>query len=645
MFMHSELRFSKYLFVLSLVILLNSSVSFSEADTSVADNDSIDTLSTKTTNASIRPDDSSKVEIADSAASIALDTVRTIIRTNDSLAQADSIKKLSLIKQLENVKPYDKKKIKLLEQHIDSLSRSDSIRRLKQSSEISRLRNNLTGYPVILGRDTLFQIYTKFGPFTAQERSSVISKRISDIARIVGFNPDTLLIYTNEASIDIMYSERTLLSITDTDALFLESTSDSIAQRYLGTIKKAIMEYRKAHSIINYTLQIGQIVGILFLVFTSFFLVKRLVSSIRKYVNKNRHQLIKGINLKTVTLLSKEMQYKATFQALGLIQIILYIIIGYIALPFLFNVFPATKQISTTLLNWTLSPIKNVLSAIIHYLPNVFNILIIIIVSQIVIKLLKKIFEEIEKGTLKFNGFYEDWARPTFNIVKFLVYVLTFVMIFPYLPGSDSPIFKGVSVFLGLLFSLGSTSAISNIVAGLVITYMRPFKIGDRIKIGDVVGDVLEKNMLVTRLQTIKNEIITMPNSTILTGHTINYSTNGTSAQLLLHTTVSIGYDVPWRTVHQLLIDAAKKTDGISADSEPFVLQKSLDDFYVSYELNAYTILPQKMASIYSSLHQNIQDRFNDAHVEILSPHYRAIRNGNMQTFSDANPDSVSKKV
>ncbi|MBN1979893.1 MAG: mechanosensitive ion channel, partial [Chitinivibrionales bacterium] len=202
-----------------------------------------------------------------------------------------------------------------------------------------------------------------------------------------------------------------------------------------------------------------------------------------------------------------------------------------------------------------------------------------------------------------------------------------------------SSIFRGVSVFLGILFSLGSTSAISNIIAGLVITYMRPFKIGDRIMIGDVIGDVIEKNMLVTRILTIKNEITTLPNSTILTGHTINYSTNGPHLHLILHTTVTIGYDAPWRTVHQLLIASALSTDGISKEMEPFVLQKSLDDFYVSYEVNAYTVYPNKMVVIYSELHQSIQDNFNAAGVEIMSPHFRSLRDGSQSTI----PGSTAK--
>ncbi|MDO8951836.1 MAG: mechanosensitive ion channel family protein, partial [Draconibacterium sp.] len=219
------------------------------------------------------------------------------------------------------------------------------------------------------------------------------------------------------------------------------------------------------------------------------------------------------------------------------------------------------------------------------------------------------------------------------SIVKFLLYAFMFVLIFPFLPGSDSNIFKGVSVFIGVLFSLGSTSAIANVVAGLVITYMRPFKIGDRIKIGDVTGDVIEKSLLVTRLKTPKNEEITIPNSAVLSGNTTNYSTMARNEGLIVHTTVTIGYDVPWKNMYQALLNAADRTDMILKEPKPFVLQTSLDDFYVAYQINGYTRDANLQARIYSSLHQHIQDCCSEMGIEILSPHYRAARDGNATTI------------
>jgi small-conductance mechanosensitive channel len=231
------------------------------------------------------------------------------------------------------------------------------------------------------------------------------------------------------------------------------------------------------------------------------------------------------------------------------------------------------------------------------------------------------------------SGFHADWAMPTYSIVRFILYAFMFVLIFPYLPGSDSNIFRGVSVFLGLLISLGSSSVIANMMAGLVITYMRPFKIGDRIKIGEISGDVLEKTLLVTRIKTVKNEIVTIPNSSILTGNTTNYTVLSKAEGLIIHTTLTIGYDVPWNNVHEALIEAALKTKMILKNPKPFVLQTSLDDFYVSYQLNAFINKPVKQALIYSNLHQHIQDVFNEKGIEILSPHYRAERDGNMSTI------------
>jgi small-conductance mechanosensitive channel len=277
--------------------------------------------------------------------------------------------------------------------------------------------------------------------------------------------------------------------------------------------------------------------------------------------------------------------------------------------------------------------VKLILLGFIGFIPELFMILVVIFITYYITKGINFISLEVERETLSIPGFYPEWAKPTFNLFKIIVMAFAFIVIFNYLPFSDSPAFQGVSVFLGLLISLGSSSAISNIIAGLVIIYMRAFKLGDRVKIGDTTGDVIEKTMLVTRLRTIKNEEVTIPNASILAGKTINYSVESNGPGLILHSTVTIGYDVPWRKVHELLISAAMKTDMILKAPSPFVLQTSLDDFYVSYQINAYTTTPQKAAVIYSELHSFIQDAFSEAGVEIMSPHYRASREGNELTI------------
>jgi small-conductance mechanosensitive channel len=233
-------------------------------------------------------------------------------------------------------------------------------------------------------------------------------------------------------------------------------------------------------------------------------------------------------------------------------------------------------------------------------------------------------FHEIEKEALTFKGFYPEWAQPSYRIGRLLVIAFAAVMAFPYIPGSESSAFKGISIFLGVLFSLGSTSFIANILAGYTLTYRRVFKIGDRVKIADFIGDVVETKLQVTHLHTVKNEEIIVPNSMIVSGHVINYSSLAREKGLILHTTVTIGYDAPWRQVHAMLLMAAEKTPGLLREPAPFVLQKSLGDFYVNYELNVHTDNPLEMTKLYSELHQNIQDVFNEYGVQIMSPAYES---------------------
>jgi small-conductance mechanosensitive channel len=273
-------------------------------------------------------------------------------------------------------------------------------------------------------------------------------------------------------------------------------------------------------------------------------------------------------------------------------------------------------------------------------LPKLITIIVIIIFFRYVLKGIHFLKTEIEKGNLKVTGFYADWANPTFQIVRVVIFAFMLVVIFPFLPGSDSPVFKGVSVFLGFLFTFGSAGSLSNIMSGLVLTYMRLFKIGDRVKIGDVLGDVIEKSMLVTRIRTIKNEIISIPNSTVMSSHTINYSSETTDKGLILYTSVTIGYDVPWRDMHKALLNAADRTDLLLKEPKPFVLQTSLDDFYVSYQINAYTLDANEQFNIYSQLHCNIQDCCYEAGIEILSPHYTSARDGNATAMP---PDYLAK--
>ena len=301
----------------------------------------------------------------------------------------------------------------------------------------------------------------------------------------------------------------------------------------------------------------------------------------------------------------------------------------------LFAIFPQTEKLALRIFIYIMEPVKMVFKSIIEYIPNLFIILVIWYCIKYIIKGMQYIANEIENEKLKITGFYPDWAQPTFNIIRFLLYAFMIAMVYPYLPGSKSGVFQGISVFVGLIISLGSSTVIGNIIAGLVITYMRPFKLGDRIKLNETTGNVIEKTPFVTRLRTPKNEVVTIPNSFIMSSHTVNYSASARQFGLIIHTTVTIGYDAPWRQVHQLLINAARSTPGVLAHPKPFVLETELQDYYPCYQINAYIKDADRLAQITSDLHQNIQDTFNEAGVEIMSPHYFAGRDGSATTIPE----------
>lgn len=510
-----------------------------------------------------------------------------------------------------------------------------------KTSKVVTTELKLKGYPVKPFKDTLFYVYNKVGSFSAENRANAITEKIRKLHEESFFKEDSIAVVPSDISQDIVYkNDFVIMSILDGDAKAENQTVTYIAKRNLNLIKKAIIFENQNNSLLPkrlaYTALLILIIGIVL------YFVGMAFNRIKLRILKNSDKYFKGFNYNSIKILSPQKQQSLFMRLYSFAKGITLILIVYFSLPLLFSIFPATEAYTTTLLRWVLTPAKLAVMGFVDFLPSFVTIVVIVFIFKYAIKVIKFFFDEIKKENIKIEGFYSDWAMPTFNIVRFLLLAFMVVIIFPYLPGSDSPIFKGVSVFVGILVSLGSSNAIANMVAGLVITYMRPFKIGDFIKIGDVSGEVIEKTALVTRIRTPKFEDITIPNSTVLSSTSTNYSSNTKNINngLLIHTTVSIGYDVPWASIHKALIDAALKTDMVEKTPTPFVLQTSLDDFYVSYQINVYTKHPTKQPVIYSSLHQNIQDSFNEAGIEIMSPHYSALRDGNTTTI----PESYLKK-
>ena len=362
------------------------------------------------------------------------------------------------------------------------------------------------------------------------------------------------------------------------------------------------------------------VVGQVLLIWLLWFVFK----IIRKKISEDEGAKIKSLRIGNIKILTVKQIESVIFFLLQIAKYLISIFQLLITVPVVFSLFPATKELAYTIFGYVLGPLKSMLFDAVKFIPNIITIVIILVMTRYVLRGLKFFARQIALEKLKIPRFYADWAWPSFNILRVLIYAFTIAIIYPHLPGSESRAFQGVSVFVGVIVSLGSSSAIGNLIAGLVITYMRPFKTGDLIKIKDITGFVVEKSPLVIRLRNVKNENITLPNLTVLNSDVINYHTFGEEQGLILHATITMGYDVPWRDVYDILIRAAIKTPYVEEIPKPFVLQTSLDDFYIRYEINVYTKEIEKMKLIYSLLYQNIQDEFKTAGISMYAPHYYA---------------------
>lgn len=557
----------------------------------------------------------------------------------------DSINRAQLESQINSLKTTDNLKKQELQAKLDELKSKEAKRILEKKQQIDSLRKTAKGAPVIaFFNDTLFNVYSGIGSFSAKERADATAERIRNLADDYAFSTDSLNIQEIENTLGICYKDKTISSISENDALWNNTSKDSLARIRLEVIKKAIADYREKTSFQTIAKDIGLALLCIFVISFLIYLIVKFFRWSAKLIQHQEGKFFKGLKIKNYVLLDAQKQSKAILMINKCIKWVVILVTIYIALPVLFGIFPSTEDLAGTLFGYMLNPLKVIVYKVWNYLPNLFTIIVIYIIFRYVLKALYFLKTEIATGKLRIPGFFPDWANPTFQIIRVLTYAFMLIVIFPYLPGSDSPVFKGVSVFLGFLFTFGSAGSLSNIISGLVLTYMRLFRIGDRVKIGDVFGDVIEKSMLVTRIRTTKNEIISIPNSTVMSSHTINYSSDAPLKGLILHTTVTIGYDVPWKDMHQALIDAALRTEYVLQEPLPFVLQTGLEDFYVSYQINAYVRESHKQATIYSDLHQNIQDVCNERGIEIMSPHYRAERDGNKTTIPENYLDNDGKQ-
>lgn len=499
--------------------------------------------------------------------------------------------------------------------------------------------NKIDGFPVILDGKPLLFIRQGAAAFSAEERANTITQRIKRIAQNDSIPVENLRIeqHPGDNSLYLSVDQEVILTVTERDAKAYRSTLEVLAQQTLQKIKVAIAQYRQDRRPEQLLKNIIYAVLASFIFLIISFAVIKISGKLFPVVRRLIESRIPGIQIQNVEIVSSSKISFLWLRVLKVIRLFVLLVLLFYYATFVLRLFPWTRVFGESILGYLSQSLELVLSAIAKYLPNAFIIAIIIFITYYLIRLIKPFFTAIERGNLVIPGFYTDWAKPTYNLLLVIIIAIAAIVAFPYLPGFNSPAFQGISVFLGLLLSLGSTSAIANVIGGIILIYTRAFRIGDHIQVGDVIGDLIEKNFLVIRICTPTNKIITIPNSSLLSSNVINFSISSRelNKHLILQTTITLGYDLPWRKAHTTLIKAALDTEHILKEPAPFVLQTSLDNFYISYQLNAYTNQPNLMVIIYSELHQNIQDKCNEAGIEILSPNYTSLRDGNTTTIPD----------
>ncbi|WP_084555214.1 mechanosensitive ion channel family protein [[Phormidium ambiguum] IAM M-71] len=505
--------------------------------------------------------------------------------------------------------------------------------------------NAIDGFPVMLDGQEIFRVKQGIpGVATAEERAAIVKKRLLNVANDSTILPEAIQSEKRGNELLIKASDKILFTITPEDAIVYNKSREDLAEKAIKILRASIIRYREERKIENLIegIVLAVISTIALLLF--FKVLQKMVSKLLAKIRLARKADALDLRINNIQVLgSNAMSYLlAGFVRLGRLAIILLSL--YIYLPFVLSQFPTTQPLGNSILKDIASQIEQLTETFVKYLPNLLTIGIIALVTIYIIEFAKLVILELGRDDA-YPWFYSEWIQPTNRLVTFLIVAIALVVAGPFLPGFGSPAFQGVSLFLGAIFTLGSSSAVANAVAGIILIYTRAFKIGDFVAIGDTKGSVIEKSLFVTRIITPKKEVITMPNAKLLSSDVKNFSVvqRELNQHLVLYTTVTLGYDLPWRKVHEVLINAALATKYVLAEPYPFVLQTNLNDHNVSYELNAFTDHPELMPDIYSNLHQNMQDYCNQAGIEILSPIYTAIRDGNYSTIpADYLPDDYT---
>jgi small-conductance mechanosensitive channel len=478
----------------------------------------------------------------------------------------------------------------------------------------------LTAPVVVDGRVLLKVRGTSARP--AEKRAQVISERIVALAADPGFKTEALRIVSEPNADVLMAGNRLVMSVFDADARIEGVDRQILARGALMRVREAVDAWRQDRAPATLQRNVLFALGATLVLVLALWGGVRLLRFLRGLLEKRLHQRIQDLQFRGFRIVGAQQLWGMLTGALSFLWTVAVLIAVYLYLSSVLILFPWTRGLAGSLVSLLVDPLRTLGLGFLQNVPKLAFLVILFIITRYLLKLIRLYFQNIADGSAVLPGFDPEWADPTYRLIRILLVAFMVIVAYPYIPGSGSEAFKGVSLFIGVLFSLGSSSLIGNLIAGYTMTYRRAFKIGDRVMIGTHLGDVEQVRLLVTYLRTTKNELVAIPNSMILNGEVVNYSTLAGKEGLILHTTVGIGYETPWRQVEGMLLEAVERVPGLLREPPPYVLYKGLGDFCVTYEINAFCTDPQAMNRLYAELQRSILDLFNEYGVQIMTPAY-----------------------
>lgn len=476
--------------------------------------------------------------------------------------------------------------------------------------------------PVTVDGEELFMVVGVTAD-PAEERAAEITRRIEEVAE-KGRTTPNVRIQRTEFGPAVYIDGTYITTVTKADEELEGQDAPILAKRIGERVRDEILAYRERRSEEGITESYMVAVG-----WTAAFLVVSagLWLALRfslKRVDKRIVAWIQRVEERTGKIAKRKSIISITHMMLWLVAFLIFVILLYRYLSQVLYSFPATRGLATILLEYFTGPILNVALAIWEEIPDFLMLAVIFLMTRYLLKIVRVIFENIELGTIRIKDFEAGWIWPTYRVAKVAVIIFAVVFAYPYIPGSGTTAFQGITIFLGIILSFGSSSVISNLLAGLFVIYRRSVNVGDMILVDGQIGAVESITVLETLLRSVKNELVSIPNSQLLSSKVVNYTRQGQTDGILVHTSVGIGYEEPQSKIEAMLLEAVGRTPGLKTEPSPFVLRRRLADYAVVYEVNACPEAVDGLPRLESDLHANILDVFNENQVQIMTPSYMA---------------------